>query len=296
MKIGIDLGGTKTEGILIENNGKEIKRNRINTEKNYEGTIDGIVSIVKNFEKQYGNASSIGIGMPGAIESDSALVKNANSIWLNGKPLKKDLQAVLDRKINLENDANCFALSEAVDGAGKGHQVVFGVIIGTGTGGGIVINNKVFRGKNNIAGEWGHISLPNRTDEEKKYVKKCYCGKDGCMETYVSGPGFANGYNLRYQEDFDSHKILEKFKNDDQNAKNAVNQYVDHLARGLSVVCNVLDPDIIVLGGGMSNISYIYEHINSYLNKYIFSNTFSTKVVKNIYGDSSGVRGAAWLS
>jgi len=296
MKIGIDLGGTKTEGILIKEDGKELNRDRISTEKNYKGTIDGIVSIVKKFEKQFGNASSIGIGMPGAIASDSALVKNANSIWLNGQPLKKDLQVVLDREVTLENDANCFALSEAVDGAGKGFPVVFGVIIGTGTGGGVVINKKVFRGKNNIAGEWGHISLPNRTKAEKKYVKKCYCGKDGCMETYVSGPGFANGFNLRHQEEFDSHKILEKLKNHDQNAKNAVDQYVDHLARGLSVVCNILDPDIIVLGGGMSNISYIYENINECLKKYIFSNTFDTRVVKNIYGDSSGVRGAAWLS
>jgi len=296
MKIGIDLGGTKTEGLLIQDDGKELKRDRIRTAKNYKGTIDGIVSIVKKFEKQFGNASSVGIGMPGAIALDSALVKNANSIWLNGQPLKKDLQFALDREVNLENDANCFALSEAVDGAGKGNSVVFGVIIGTGTGGGIVIKNKVFRGKNNIAGEWGHIGLPNRTENEKKYVKKCYCGKDGCMETYVSGPGFASGFNLKYQKNYDSHKILEDFKNNDQDALSAVNQYVDHLARGLSIVCNILDPDIIVLGGGMSNISYIYEHINESLDKYIFSNTFETKVVQNIHGDSGGVRGAAWLS
>ena len=296
MKIGIDLGGTKTEGILIDNDGIELKRDRIKTEKNYEGTIKGIVSIVKQFEKEFGNSSSIGIGMPGAISSDSALVKNANSIWLNGKPLKKDLQTVLDRKINLENDANCFTLSEAVDGAGKGHAVVFGVIIGTGTGGGIVVNNKVLRGKNNIAGEWGHISLPNRTENEKKYVKECYCGKNGCMETYVSGPGFASVFNLKNNTDYDSHKILDELKNEKEQAKVAFDQYVDHLARGLSLVCNILDPDIIVLGGGMSNISYIYENIDEAFKKYIFSDTFDTKVVKNYHGDSSGVRGAAWLS
>ena len=234
--------------------------------------------------------------MPGAIESDSALVKNANSIWLNGKPLKKDLQAVLDRKINLENDANCFTLSEAVDGAGKGHAVVFGVIIGTGTGGGISINQKVLTGKNNIAGEWGHISLPNRSDDEKKFVKQCYCEKSGCMETYVSGPGFASCFNLKHKTNYDSHAILEEFRSNDQRAIEALDMYVDHLARGLSLVCNILDPDIIVLGGGMSNISYIYDHIDTSLKKYIFSDTFNTKVVKNIHGDSGGVRGAAWLS
>ena len=296
MKIGIDLGGTKTEGILIDNDGIELKRDRIKTEKNYEGTIKGIVSIVKQFEKEFGNSSSIGIGMPGAISSDSALVKNANSIWLNGQPLKRDLQTALDRKINLENDANCFTLSEAVDGAGKGHSVVFGVIIGTGTGGGIVVDNKVLRGKNNIAGEWGHISLPNRTDNEKKYVKECYCGKNGCMETYISGPGFASVFNLINNTDYDSHKILDDLKNEKEQAKVAFDQYVDHLARGLSLVCNILDPDIIVLGGGMSNISYIYENIDEAFKKYIFSDTFDTKVVKNYHGDSSGVRGAAWLS
>jgi fructokinase len=234
--------------------------------------------------------------MPGAVSSDSALVKNANSIWLNGKPFKKDLEKKLNRHVNLENDANCFALSEAVDGAGKVHSVVFGVIIGTGTGGGIVVDQKVLNGKNNIAGEWGHVSLPNRSDEEKKYVNQCYCEKNGCMETYVSGPGFASGYNLKYNTNHDSHAIIEEFNNNEQRAITALNNYVDHLARGLSLVCNILDPDIIVLGGGMSNISYIYENINTALRKNIFSNTFDTEVVKNIHGDSGGVRGAAWLS
>ena len=296
MKIGIDLGGTQTERNLIDNSGKELSRNRIKTEKNYEGTIQGIISIVQKFENDFGNSQSVGIGMPGAVSADSALVKNANSIWLNGKPFKKDLEKKLNRHVNLENDANCFALSEAVDGAGKGHSVVFGVIIGTGTGGGIVVNQKVLNGKNNIAGEWGHVSLPNRSDEEKKYVNQCYCEKSGCMETYVSGPGFASGYNLKHNTNHDSHSIIEEFNNNDQRAVTALNNYVDHLARGLSLVCNILDPDIIILGGGMSNISYIYENINTALRKNIFSNTFDTEVVKNIHGDSGGVRGAAWLS
>ena len=296
MKIGIDLGGTKTEGILIDDSGKEISRTRIKTEKNYDGTIKGIISIVKKFENDYGNSKSVGIGMPGAVSTDSALVKNANSIWLNGKPFKTDLEKALNKNINLENDANCFTLSEAVDGAGKGHAVVFGVIIGTGTGGGISINQKVLTGKNNIAGEWGHISLPNRSDDEKKFVKQCYCEKSGCMETYVSGPGFASCFNLKHKTNYDSHTILEEFRSNDERAIEALDIYVDHLARGLSLVCNILDPDIIVLGGGMSNISYIYDHIDTSLKKYIFSDTFNTKVVKNIHGDSGGVRGAAWLS
>jgi len=296
MKIGIDLGGTKTEGILIDDTGKELARNRIKTEKNYEGTVSGIISLVKNFETDYGESKSIGIGMPGCVSSETALVKNANSIWLNGMPFKKDLEKKLSRRVNLQNDANCFTLSEAVDGAGKGHAVVFGVIIGTGTGGGISVNQKVLAGKNNIAGEWGHIGLPNRSEDEKKYVKQCYCEKSGCMETYVSGPGFASCFNLKHNTEYDSHAILEEFSNNEKRAIVALENYVDHLARGLSLVCNILDPDIIVLGGGMSNISYIYDHINTSLKKYIFSDTFNTKVVKNVHGDSGGVRGAAWLS
>ena len=295
MKIGIDLGGTKTEGILINHEGKELRRKRIITEKNYEGTINGIISLVKEFESDFGNSESIGIGMPGAVSADSALVKNANSIWLNGKPLKKDLEQILSRKINLENDANCFALSEAVDGAGKDKKVVFGVIIGTGTGGGIIIERKILQGRNNIAGEWGHITLPNRTEDEKSFNKKCYCEKTGCIETYVSGPGFASCFNLRYQSNLDSHEIIKNYS-ESENSTNAMIQYVDHLARGLSIVINVLDPDVIVLGGGMSNVDYIYKSINDELKKYVFTDTLHTKVVKNFHGDSGGVRGAAWLS
>ena len=295
MKIGIDLGGTKTEGILIDDNGKELQRKRIKTEKNYEGTIKGIASIVKEFENFFGDSESIGIGMPGAVSSDSALVKNANSIWLNGKPFKKDLENMLSRKVNLENDANCFTLSEAVDGGGKGNKVVFGVIIGTGVGGGIVIDHKIIQGRNNVGGEWGHITLPNRTEDEKKYNEQCYCLKKGCMETYLSGPGFAKCFNLRHNKNLDSHEIINNFSAD-KKSKNALDNYINHLARGLSIVVNILDPDIIVLGGGMSNINYIYESINEELKKYVFTDTLNTKVVKNIHGDSSGVRGAAWLS
>ena len=295
MRIGIDLGGTKTEGILIDGDGKELKRKRIKTEKNYQGTINGIESLVNDFENNFGSVESVGIGMPGAVSSNSSLVKNANSVWLNGEPLKKDLEKKLNRKVNLENDANCFALSEAVDGAGKGKNIVFGVIIGTGTGGGIIINQKIIQGMNNIAGEWGHISLPNRSEEEIKYNNQCYCSKHGCMETYISGPGFANSYNLRHNTNLDSHEIVKFYKENAKSAK-ALENYVDHLARGLSMVVNILDPEIIVLGGGMSNVDYIYENINEKLKQYVFTDTCYTKVVKNIHGDSGGVRGAAWLS
>ena len=295
MKIGIDLGGTKTEAILIDHNGKELSRKRIKTEKNYQGTLIGIKSLVIEFENKFGSVESIGIGMPGAVSADSSLVKNANSIWLNGQPLKKDLEDKLDREINLENDANCFALSEAVDGAGKKYSVVFGVIIGTGVGGGIVVNKKVLQGINKIGGEWGHIPLPNRTDLEKQHSKKCYCGLSGCMETYVSGPGFASIFNSINNENFDSHEIIEGYHKEDNRCIEALTNYVDHLARGLSLVVNILDPDVIVLGGGMSNIDYIYENINNQLQNYVFSDTLRTKVVKNFHGDSGGVRGAAWL-
>ena len=179
--------------------------------------------------------------------------------------------------------------------------IVGGVVVGVGfcdvlVGGGLVVNKKVLQGKNNICGEWGHITLPNRSDDEKKYVKDCYCGKQGCIETYLSGPGFSSGFNLRYLKKFNSHEIIQGFERNDHNCKEALIRYVDHLARGFSIVCNILDPDIIVLGGGMSNIDYIYNNINKALKKYVFSDTFHTKIVKNIHGDSGGVRGAAWLS
>ena len=295
MKIGIDLGGTKTESILIDNNGKEIFRKRIQTEKNYQGTIRGITSLVKEIEKKFEKVDSIGIGMPGIVSKYTSLVKNANSIWLNGKPLKVDLNKILDKDIKIENDANCFALSEAVDGAGKNYDVIFGVIIGTGTGGGLVLNKKIHQGVNQIGGEWGHTPLPNRSENEIKYAKKCFCGLEGCMETYVSGPGFANIFNNLNNEKFDSHQIIKEFKEGSSRAKFALENYIDQLARGLANVINIVDPEIIVLGGGMSNVNFICENINKQLIKYVVSDTFHTKVVKNKHGDSSGVRGAAWL-
>ena len=295
MKIGIDLGGTKTEAILIDNQGNEIFRKRIETEKNYQGTINGIVSLIEEIERKFNKVESIGIGMPGIVSKHTSLVKNANSIWMNGKPLKKDLIKYSKKNIKIENDANCFALSEAVDGAGKNFDMVFGVIIGTGTGGGLVFDKKIHQGLNQIGGEWGHTSLPNRTDDEKKYANECFCGLEGCMETYVSGPGFAGIFNNMNKENFNSHQIIEEFNQGKKRSVLAVKNYVNHLARGLANVINILDPDIIILGGGMSNIDYIYKSIHTELKKYVITDTFHTTIVKNHHGDSGGVRGAAWL-
>ncbi len=295
MKIGIDLGGTKTEAIVIDEDGNEIFRKRIKTEKNYTGTLNGIITLIKEIEDKFEKIDSVGIGMPGVVSQDTSLVKNANSIWLNNNPIKKDLESLLKKKISLENDANCFALSEAVDGAGKNHNVVFGVIIGTGVGGGIIVDKKIIAGHNSIGGEWGHIPLPNITNDEKEYAKKCYCGLEGCIETYLSGPGFSSIFNSKHNENFGSQDIVEGSYKNDIRCTESLNNYVNHLARGLSNIVNILDPDIIVLGGGMSNIQYLYEHIEVQLKKYVFSDTLHTKVVKNFHGDSGGVRGAAWL-
>ena len=297
MQVGIDVGATKIESVVLEENGNETHRSRTECPKDYFTIIQTIKDIYFKLENEFKKELQIGVCHPGIHSPQTGLVKNApNCNWLEKKPFQADLRKALGREVFCENDANCFALSEAVDGAGKGHPIVFGVIIGTGTGGGISVNQKVLAGRNNIAGEWGHVGLPNRSDDEKKYAKQCYCGKSGCMETYVSGPGFASCFNLKHNTTYDSHAILEEFNNNEKRAIQALDNYVDHLARGLSLVCNILDPDIIVLGGGMSNISYIYDHINTSLKKYIFSDTFNTKVVKNVHGDSGGVRGAAWLS
>jgi len=296
MKIGIDLGGTKTEALLINDNGEELFRKRIVTQKNYEGTVQGILNLINEIEKKFKTIDSVGIGMPGIVSKYTSLVKNANSVWLNGKPLKSDLDKVLKKNIKIENDANCFALSEAVDGAGKDCKSVFGVIIGTGTGGGIVINKEIYQGINQIGGEWGHTPLPNRTEDERKFANNCFCGLQGCMETYVSGPGFSNIFNNLNNESYNSHQIIDEFNQGSERSKTALNKYVDHLARGLSNVVNILDPDVIVLGGGMSNVQYIYKNINEKLKTYVVTDTFHTKVVKNIHGNSGGVRGAAWLS
>ena len=294
-RIGIDLGGTKTEALLIDKEGNKVFSKRILTEKNYQGTIKGIINLVNEIEEKFSTVESIGIGIPGSVSLESSLIKNANSIWLNGKPFRSDLKKIINKEIKLENDANCFALSEAVDGAGKSHSVVFGVIIGTGTGAGIVIDKNILKGKNRVAGEFGHNALPRSSDNEINLAKPCYCGLKGCIETYLSGPGFTSIFNSIHNTNLETKEIIQLYENNDSRAVEALDDYVDRLARSLSDVINVLDPDIIILGGGMSNINYIYENIDNKLSKYVFNETIFTKIVKNVHGDSGGVRGAAWL-
>ena len=294
MHIGIDLGGTKTESIIIDQNGKEIERLRKDTPKNYNGTLNTVCELVTHLEKKHQKKCSVGVGSPGALSKETHCIKGGNSTWINGRPLKKDIELRLNRKIFFENDANCFALSEAFDGSGSKHEIVFGVIIGTGVGGGLVINKKVINGFNNITGEWGHNQMPIGSND-KWNRHDCYCGKKGCIETFLSGPGFSKHYFDMYNDKLDAKIIQENANNGDEKALEFIFQYLDYLARGLAQVVNIIDPGAIVLGGGVSNMIQIYGNINSKLKKYVFSDTVNTAVVKNKFGDSSGVRGAADL-
>jgi fructokinase len=295
MRIGIDLGGTKTEIICLnQNNGKEIYRHRVPTERAYEATIKNIASMVKLAEETIDEEGTVGVGIPGTVSSVTGLVKNANSTWLIGKPLDKDLEEALGRPVKVQNDANCFAVSEATDGAAAGQPVVFGVIIGTGCGAGIAINGQALPGINGIAGEWGHNPLPYPNKDETP-GPECYCGRYGCMETWISGPGFKNDYQMVTGEELSTHDIIEAANKEEKPAVKALERYVDRLARGLAGAINILDPDVIVLGGGMSNISRLYKDVPEIWGKYIFSDTIDTVLMPPRFGDSSGVRGAAWL-
>ena len=295
MYIGIDLGGTKTEVILINENGSEIERFRKKTPKNYNGTIDLICELVNFVENKHKINCKIGLGTPGALSIETHCIKGGNSTWLNGRPLKNDLELRLNRIITLENDANCFALSEAFDGAGFDEDIVFGVILGTGVGGGLIVNKKIINGYNNITGEWGHNQMPQNSNDNWN-MHKCYCGKKGCIETYLSGPGFSNHFFEQYKIRLDAEQIQKNANDGDEMSLEFVFQYLDYLARGLSQVINIVDPGAIVLGGGVSNMKQIYGNINSKLKKYVFSDTVNTKILKNKFGDSSGVRGAAGLN
>ena len=294
MHIGIDLGGTKTESIIIDQNGKEIERLRKDTPKNYNGTLDTVCELVKYLEDKYQKKCSVGVGSPGALSKETNCIKGGNSTWINGRPLKKDIELRLNRKIFFENDANCFALSEAFDGSGSKHEIVFGVIIGTGVGGGLVVNKKIINGFNNLAGECGHHQMPIGSND-KSNIHDCYWGQKGCIETFLSGPGFSKHYFDMYNDKLDAKIIQENANNGDEKALEFIFQYLDYLARGLAQVVNIIDPGAIVLGGGVSNMKQIYGNINSKLKKYVFSDTVNTEVVKNKFGDSSGVRGAADL-
>jgi fructokinase len=294
-RIGVDLGGSKIEGAAIDPLGVVHLRRRIPTPSgDYEATILAIVSVVADLERHIGMQASVGIGMPGAISPATGLVKNANSTWLNGRRLQHDLDAKLGRPVRLANDANCFALSEATDGAAAGCQTVFGVILGTGVGAGIVIDRRLLVGVNAIAGEWGHNPLPGPVHDELP-GPACYCGRSGCIETFLSGPGMAADHHRHAAQDLNSAEIARGAASGDGDCRATLDRYIDRLARSLATVINLIDPDAIVLGGGLSAIDALYDEVPQRWGRYVFSDRVDTHLLAPIYGDSSGVRGAAWL-
>ncbi|MEZ7211119.1 fructokinase [Pantoea ananatis] len=298
MRIGIDLGGTKTEVIALSGEGRELFRHRISTPRDdYRATVQAIVDLVRLAEEKTGQTGTVGLGIPGTISPYTQRVKNANSTWLNGQPLDKDLARALNRDIRIANDANCLAVSEAVDGAGAGHALVFGVIIGTGSGAGVAINGASRIGGNGNAGEWGHNPLPWMDEDELRYRAEvpCYCGQQGCIETFVSGTGFAIDYQRLSGVARKGAEIVKLLEQQDPVAALAMSRYEIRLAKSLAQVVNLIDPDVIVLGGGMSNVDRLYQTVPTLMKKWVFGGECETPVLKAMHGDSSGVRGAAWL-
>lgn len=295
MRIGIDLGGTKIEAVALAADGTEAFRKRILAPRDrYEDTLAAIAGLVEEAEGATGLRGTVGVGTPGAISPAVGVLKNANSTWLIGKPLKDDLSRRLSREVRVENDANCFALSEATDGAGRGARVVFGVIAGTGVGGGIVVDGKVLSGANAIAGEWGHNPLPWPRDDERP-GPRCYCGKSGCIETFLAGPGLARDHEAVAGLGLDPAAIVTRAEGGDPAAKATLARHADRFARALSTVVNLLDPDVIVLGGGISKVHSLYVEIPRLWGRYVFSDRVDTRLRPAVHGDASGVRGAAWL-
>jgi len=294
IRIGLDLGGTKIEGIALDG-GLERARVRVDTPRgDYEATVEALVQLVRDLEARTRAPGSVGIGIPGTMSPATGLVKNANSTWLIGRPLLADLETRLDRPVRIANDANCFAVSEASDGAAAGADVVFGVILGTGTGGGIVVRGEVVVGSNAVAGEWGHNPLPWPCDEERP-GPSCYCGRSGCIETFLSGPGLQADHARHTGQPCGPTEIVARAAAGDGDAAATLERYEERLARGLASIINVLDPNVIVLGGGLSNIDRLYANVPRLWTPYVFSDAVATRLVKARHGDSSGVRGAAWL-
>ncbi len=294
-RIGIDLGGTKIEGISLDATGRELRRVRIaSPQDDYRRTIDAIASVVRDLESDLAEQASVGVGIPGTISRATGRVKNANSTWLNGEALAEDVEAALGRPVRLANDANCFTLSEATDGAAAGADVVFGVILGTGCGGGIAVHQRVITGPNAVAGEWGHNPLPWPRDDEWP-GRTCYCGRTGCIETFLSGPGLAHDYVARGGDRLDATEIVRRLDTGrDPLAEVSLERYEDRLARALTSIIHVLDPDVIVLGGGVSNVARLYRNVPPLL-RLFGGDAPRTRLVQAAHGDSSGVRGAAWL-
>ncbi|MDH5545727.1 MAG: ROK family protein [Gammaproteobacteria bacterium] len=294
--IGIDLGGTKTEIIALDPGGETLFRKRVSSPQNsYPATIEMLANLVAECENRLHNECSIGIGTPGSVNQLSGLLQNSNSTWLNNKPFKADLQQRLGKTIAIANDANCFTLSEATDGAAADCEVVFGVIIGTGTGGGVVVNKRVISGRNGLAGEWGHNPLPwPRSDEVPG--NSCYCGKRGCIETFLSGPGISRDFQNRTGKLSKAENIIALARQGDEVAVACMDDYYERMAKSLAHIINILDPDAIVLGGGLSNIQELYNEIPKRWHRYVFSQGFDTPLLQARFGDASGVRGAAWLN
>ena len=295
MRIGVDIGGTKIEAAALDDDGSIRLRRRVATPaSDYAALIRAIQALVEEVTAEIGGRSSIGIAMPGTLSPATGLVKNANSTCLNHRPFDRDLAAALGRPLRFANDANCFALSEATDGAAQGARVVFGVILGTGVGGGVVVNGKLLTGPNAVAGEWGHSPLPWPEDDERP-GPRCYCGKYGCIESFLSGPGFARDHAAATGAVAEPPAIAAAAQSGEAGARRSFERYVDRLARGLATVINLLDPDVIVLGGGLGQIAALYEAVPRRWGAYVFSDAVATRLVPPRWGDSSGVRGAAWL-
>jgi fructokinase len=292
LRIGIDLGGTKIEIVALDCGGGELLRRRIATPReDYPATVAAMAGLVLQVESELGRRGSVGVGIPGAESRATGLIKNANSTWLIGKPLRRDLQTLLQREVRLANDANCFALSEAADGASAGAEVVFGVILGTGVGGGWVVRGQVLTGVNGIAGEWGHNRLPG----DEAFWPECYCGRNGCVETFLSGPGLQRDHRATTGQDLEPADIAARAAAGDPACEATLARYENRLARALAQVINILDPDVIVLGGGLSNLERLYDNVPRLWGRQVFSDDVATRLVKHRHGDSSGVRGAARL-
>ena len=295
LRLGIDLGGSKIEGVVLDRDGNTRMRERVATPHgDYQGTLRAVAELVTVCEDRVGQTCSIGIGMPGSTSRSTGLVKNSNSVCLNGQPLHRDLEQLLGRELRFANDADCFALSEATDGAGAGRQCVFGVIVGTGTGGGIVERGTLLSGPNGIAGEWGHNPLPWPAAHELP-GPVCYCGRQGCIETWLSGPGLALDHAEQTGSSIDAVNIAMLAEAGEPAARDSLARYADRMARALAGVINIIDPDVIVLGGGISNIDWLYDAVPQRWGEYVFSDTVETRLLRAQHGDSSGVRGAAWL-
>ena len=295
VRIGIDLGGTKIAGIAMDDTDQVISKSRVSTPRDdYSATIEAIAGVVRDLETETGSEGTVGIGMPGSISPATGVVQNANSVWLNGRPFDADLTARLERPVRLANDANCFALSEAADGSGKGASCVFGVILGTGCGGGIVIDGKAVTGPRAIGGEWGHTPLPWPTAEEHP-GPECWCGRNGCLETWISGPGLAADHARHTGQEVTAEDIAAQAAGGDETAQASLQRHADRLARGLAVVVDIVDPDIIVLGGGLSNLTHLYRDVAPQVASHVFADETDVSIVPPAHGAASGVRGAARL-